>query len=137
MSTPNSTIAPPSTGLRTVRRIIGAYVVLSLATVAAIIVLSKVSPGQVNPQAWVRGIIVAATSVLTFAIARRASPGQPRTLLRLRVVLVVILVAVVGVLFFVALPWWMRVEQGLCGVLLLSAAVIALGRVSGRSDGSR
>jgi hypothetical protein len=125
MSTPDSAITPPSTGLSTVRRFVGAYVVLSLATVAAIVVLSKVSPSQVNPQAWVRGIIVAGTSLLTFAIARRASPDQPRTLLRLRVVLVVILVAIVAVLFFLALPWWMRVEQGLCGVLLLSAAILA------------
>jgi polyferredoxin len=125
MTTPD-TIAPPSTGLRTVRRLVGAYVILSLAAVATIIALSKLSPGELNPQAWVRGIIVAGTSLLTFAIARRASPDQPRTMLRLRVVLVVILVAVVGVLFFVALPNWMRVEQAVCGVLLLSAAVLAL-----------
>ena len=80
MTTPD-TISPPSTGLRTVRRLVGAYVILSLATVAVIAVLSKLSPGQVNPQAWVRGIIVAGTSLLTFAIARRAFPGQPRTML--------------------------------------------------------
>jgi predicted small integral membrane protein len=124
MSTPD-TIAARSTGLRTVRRLVGAYVVLSLATVATIVVLSKVSPGNVNPQAWVRGIIVAGTSLLTLGIARRASPDQPRTLLRLRLVLIIILLAVVGVLFFVALPAWMRVEQGLCGVILLGAAVFA------------
>jgi hypothetical protein len=125
MSTPD-TIAAPSTALRSVRRLVSAYVVLSLATVAAIIVLSKVSPGNVNPQAWVRGIIVAGTSLLTFGIARRASPDQPRSILRLRLVLIIILVAVVGVLFFVALPTWMRVEQALCGVLLLGAAILAI-----------
>ncbi|MFI7416183.1 hypothetical protein [Nonomuraea sp. NPDC049684] len=68
---------------------------------------------------------MAATSVLTFAFARRARRGGDRALLRLRIVLVVILVAVVGVLLFLPLPGWMVAEQGVCGVLLLCAAVLA------------
>jgi uncharacterized membrane protein YccC len=86
--------------------------------------LSSVAPSQVSPQAWVRGVIVAATSVLTFVFARRAAQGHPRALLRLRIVVAIILVAIAGVLLFVTLPPWMVVEQSVCGLLLLATAAI-------------
>lgn len=107
-----------------VRWLVGAYVGLSVLTVAAIITLSQVDPSEVNPQAWVRGIIVAATSVLTFLFAERAAEGRPRALLRLRIIVAIVLVAIVGVLLFVPLPGWMVVEQVLCGVLLLVTAAL-------------
>jgi hypothetical protein len=91
----------------------------------------------VSPDDWVCGIIVAATSLLTFAIARRAPPDPPGTLLRLRIVPPAILAAIVVVLFPVRLPVWMIAEQPLRGALLPIAAIMALARVSGRSDGSR
>jgi hypothetical protein len=120
--------------LRAVRILVGAYMALSLATVVAIVLLSSHWPDQVSPQAWTRGVIVAATSVLTFVFARRASSDQPRTMLRLRIVLFVILAAVVLVLFFLSLPTWMVIEQAACGVLLLISTILV---VSGRSGASR
>lgn len=107
-----------------VRWLVGAYVGLSILTVAAIVTLSQVDPSEVTPQAWVRGIIVAATSVLTLLFADRAAKGRPRALLRLRLVVTIVLVAIVGVLLFLPLPGWMVVEQGACGVLLLATAAI-------------
>jgi hypothetical protein len=109
---------------RAVRWLVGAYLVLSVLTVAAIIILSSIAPNLVNPQAWVRGIIVAATSFLTFVFANRAAKGNPRALLRLRIVVAVILIAVVAVLFSLHLPLWMVIEQATCGVLLLATATI-------------
>jgi phosphatidylserine synthase len=112
---------------RAVRLLVGAYLTLSVLTVVAVIVLSRWAPSQVNDQAWVRGIIVAATAVLTFVFARRAAQGRPRALLRLRIVVVIILVTIVGVLLFVSLPAWMKVEQAVCGALLLATAAIIFG----------
>ena len=111
-------------GFRTVTWLVGAYAVLSILTVIAIAILSGVAPDLVSPQAWVRGIIIAATSILTFAFARRAAHGSPRALLRLRIVVAILLVAVVAVLFFLPLPVWMVVEQAVCGALLLATAII-------------
>ncbi|MER6580818.1 hypothetical protein [Nonomuraea sp. NPDC001023] len=125
MTTPTPPAALPGSGLHTAEILVAAYAALSLLTVAAIAVLSAVAPSLVTPEAWGRGVIVAATSVLTFVFARRAQRGGDRALLRLRIVLVVILVAVVGVLLFLPLPVWMVAEQGVCGVLLLCAAVLA------------
>jgi hypothetical protein len=109
---------------RAVTWLVGAYVVLSGLTVVAIATFASVAPSLVNPQAWVRGIIVAVTSLLTFVFARRASAGNARALLRLRIIVVVILVAIGAVLFLVPLPGWMIVEQIACGILLLATAVL-------------
>jgi len=109
---------------RAVTWLVGAYVVLSGLTVVAIATFASVAPSLVNPQAWVRGIIVAVTSLLTFVFARRASAGNARALLRLRIIVVVILVAIGAVLFLVLLPGWMIVEQIACGILLLATAVL-------------
>lgn len=103
-----------------------------MLTVAAIITLSAIAPNLVTPQAWVRGIIVAATSVLTFVFANRAAKGSQRALLRLRIAVAVILIAIGAVLFFLSLPLWMIVEQAACGALLLATAVIIFGE-GGRS----
>ena len=111
-----------------VRRLIAAYLAISCLTVAAIIVLSLVAPDQVNPNAWVRGVIVAMTSVLTFVFANRAAAGKPRALLRLRIVVVVLLVAFTAVLFFLPLPVWMKVEQSVCCALLLATAILIFRR---------
>lgn len=125
----------PGSRLRTTRLLVTAYTVLSVLTVAAIAVFSAVAPSLVSPQAWVRGVIVAATSVLTLVFARRAQQGGDRALLRLRIVLVVILVALGGVVLFLSLPTWMVVEQSVCGVLLLLAAVFAFRASPAPADG--
>jgi hypothetical protein len=109
---------------RAVTWLVGAYVVLSGLTVVAIATFASVAPSLVNPQAWVRGFIVAVTSLLTFVFARRAAAGNARALLRLRIIVVVILVAIGAVLFLVPLPGWMIVEQIACGILLLATAVL-------------
>ena len=113
--------------LRAVRWLAGAYVALSMLTVAAIITLSDIAPDQVTPQAWVRGIIVAATSALTLIFASRAAKGSQRALLRLRIAVPVILAGICGVLVFVPLPLWMIIEQAACGALLAAIAVIIFG----------
>ncbi|WP_433444914.1 hypothetical protein [Nonomuraea sp. CA-141351] len=122
-------------GLHAAKILVAAYTALSLLTVAAVAVFSAVAPSLVSPQAWVRGVVVAATSILTLAFARRAQHAGDRALLRLRIVLVVILVAVVGVLLFLPLPAWMVAEQSVCGLLLLAAAVLAFRASPGRSEG--
>ena len=119
-----------TTTFRTVRRLVGAYLALSLLTVAAIATFADVDPKLVSPQAWVRGVVVAATSVLTFVFARRAARGDPRALLRLRIVVGVLLVAFAAVIAFVPLPAWMLVEQLACGALLLATATLIFRRTT-------
>jgi hypothetical protein len=120
---------PPTTpAFRAVKWLVGAYLAVSVLTVAAIIVFAAIAPGLVTPQASVRAVIVAATSMLTCVFADRAAKGRPRALLRLRVVVAVILIAIGAVLIFVPLPPWMIIEQAFCGALLLATAAIVFGQ---------
>lgn len=124
-------MSPPIPALpapRAVLWLLGAYLILSWATVALIVVLSVTAPSLVTPQAWFRGAIVAATSILTFVFARNAARRRARALLRLRIVVAVILVAIVAVVFFLELPTWMLSEQFLCGALLLAVAILVFGK---------
>lgn len=124
-SPPTGRLRPPTTNaLRAAKWLVGTYAVLSMVTVVAIITFSAVAPSLVNPQAQVRSVIVAATSLLTLVFAVRAARGDQRALLRLRIVVAVILIAVVAVLLFLPLPSWMIVEQATCGVLLAATAVV-------------
>ncbi|WP_052226556.1 hypothetical protein [Microbacterium mangrovi] len=115
--------AVAATPLRIAERLVLGYVVLSLVTVVTLLALSLFAPRDVTVEAWVRGVIVAGTSLLTLLFARRARSGGAKALLRLRIIVLVLIVAVVGVLFFLPLPLWMVIEQALCGVILVVAAI--------------
>jgi hypothetical protein len=132
MTTPKSTthLRPPANkaSFRTVKLLVGSYLALSVLTVATVIVLSQLAPDLVNPEAWVRSIIVAATSLLTFRFATRAAQRTPRALLRLRIVVSILLIAIIAVLLFLPLPLWMVIEQCVCGLLLLATTIIIFGK---------
>ncbi|WP_052460756.1 hypothetical protein [Microbacterium gorillae] len=110
---------------RLVRTLAWTYVGLSIATVLALIVLSLLAPADVTIPAWVRGVIVALTSLLTLRFAIAAARHGGRALLRLRIIAPILLIAVVAVLFFLPLPLWMVIEQALCGVVLAALTVAA------------
>jgi hypothetical protein len=133
MPTQNSSTTHPrppanKATLQTVKLLVGSYLALSVLTVATVAVLSQLAPDLVNPQAWVRSSIVAATSLLTFRFATQAAHGKPRALLRLRIVVSILLIAIIAVLFFLPLPTWMIIEQGVCGLLLLATTIIIFGK---------
>jgi membrane associated rhomboid family serine protease len=117
---------PGADAFRTVKWLVGAYATLSVLTVAAVITFSIAAPDLVTPPAQVRSVIVAATSLLTVTFARRAARGNVRALLRLRIVVTIILIAIAAVLFFLPLPAWMVVEQAACGLLLAVVAALIL-----------
>lgn len=114
--------------LRTVRQLIGAYLALSIATLAAVAALHG-HPTLVTPAVWVRGTIVVASALLTASFARRAAGGSSRAYLRLRLVTAIMLVAIVAIVALPGtFPLWMKVEQSVCGALLLGVVIVANGR---------
>ncbi|MEQ0557905.1 hypothetical protein ABJI51_02395 [Amycolatopsis sp. NEAU-NG30] len=110
------------------RRLVVCYLVLSVLTLGAIVLLRN-DPGLVTDAVWIRGSIVAVTAFLMLTFASGAAKGNPRALLRLRIVSAIMIV-VIGVI--VALPGvfpvWLRIEQAVCGVLLLGVAAIVNGK---------
>jgi hypothetical protein len=104
---------------RPVMRLVAAYVTLSALTLGVIAVLRHHS-GLVNSAVWTRAVIVVLSSVLMLRFTRRAAKGAARAFLRLRIVSAVMVVAIAVI---VALPGtfpvWMKIEQSVCGLVLI------------------
>ncbi|MGK4584003.1 hypothetical protein [Kitasatospora sp. HPMI-4] len=138
MNTRNAQPAAPSdqlpshprslTAFRTMKRLVGGYIALSLLTLVAACLLRR-DPGLVNATVWIRGTIVVLTSLLMLSFVVGASRGHRRAYLRLRIASGA-MVAAIAVLVPLPnlLPLWMRIEQGACGLLLLGVVAIVNGR---------
>lgn len=109
--------------MRNVVWLVRGYVAVSLVTLVAMIALRH-DASAVTTAVWIRGGIVAAASLLTLFFAVRAARGDKRMRTRLRVVTAGMLVAIVVIVSLPgAFPVWFRLEQGLCGLLLLAVVV--------------
>jgi hypothetical protein len=103
--------------------LIGGYAAVSVLTLAAVIVFRH-DAAMVTPAVWVRGTIVAAASMLSLFFAVRAARGDRRMLRRLRIVTTIMLVAIVVIISLPGtFPLWLKLEQAICGLLLLPVVV--------------
>ena len=114
--------------LRAAKLLVGAYLGVSLLTLVAI-VLMRNRPAEVNDAVWVRGTIVSASALLSFLFAVRAARGSRGALRRLRIISAVMVVAIVAIIVVPGtFPLWMKIDQGACGLLLLTVAVLVNAR---------
>lgn len=114
--------------LRTAKGLVGCYLVLSVATFVAIVALHD-HPGIVNSAVWIRGTIVAAASVLMFMFAAQTARGSRRGYLRLRIASAAMVVAIAVIVSLPGtFPVWFRIEQAVCGLLLVGVVVSVNGR---------
>jgi hypothetical protein len=115
---------------REMKLLTGGYLALSWLTLGAAYLL-RGHHSMVNGNVWVRGGIVALASVLSFALARRAARGSRGAFRRLRILSAVMVVAIAVIVSLPGfLPPWMRIEQAVCGLLLLGVVLItARGRM--------
>lgn len=112
------------TALRPVQLLVGGYLALSLLTLAAIAVLRN-NTAAVNSAVWTRGTIVAISAVLLFTFTTRAARGFRRPFLRLRIVSAIMVTAIVIIIALPGpFPVWMKIEQGICGLILLVVVVL-------------
>ncbi|MDI5963403.1 hypothetical protein [Streptantibioticus silvisoli] len=113
---------------RSAKLLVGAYLAVSVLTMAAIVALRS-DASLVNSAVWIRGSIVVVSALLLLVSAVRAAAGSPGAYRRLRVLSAVMVAAIVAVITLPgAFPLWMKIEQGVCGLLLICVAVIANGR---------
>jgi len=112
-----------------VKALLVGYLAVSVLTLTAIVLLRN-DVSVVNPAVWIRGTIVAASSVLTLAFAAAAARGSRGAYRRLRVITAVMPVAIVVIIALPGtFPLWMKLEQAVCGVLLLGVVAVVNGRV--------
>ncbi|MEV0346244.1 hypothetical protein AB0H88_10795 [Nonomuraea sp. NPDC050680] len=113
---------------RGMKVLVGCYFVISVLTLVAAYVLRD-DPGMVTDTVWVRGAIVAVASALMFTFVAGTARGRRRAYLRLRIASAVMVVAIAVLISLPGfLPVWMKIEQGLCGLLLLGVVLIVNGR---------
>ncbi|BFU45715.1 hypothetical protein [Krasilnikovia sp. MM14-A1004] len=109
--------------LNTVVKLLSAFLVISLATIVAT-VLMRHNPTLVTTAVWIRTPLVAASAAILLVLARRAATGHRGSFRRLRIISPVVLTAIIVVVAWPgAFPVWLRVEQAVCGVFLLSVVV--------------
>ncbi|QBD83378.1 hypothetical protein EPA93_05600 [Ktedonosporobacter rubrisoli] len=116
------------TALRSVKLLVSCYLAISVLTlVFAIFMRNNVA--LVTPAVWIRGSIVAASALLTLIFALQMARGSSRGYLRLRIVSAIMLVAIIVIIVLPGVfPFWMKIEQGVCGLLLLGVVVIVNGK---------
>lgn len=103
------------------------YLAVSVLTLLAVVMLRH-HPSIVTDAVWVRTTIVVISSALTFTFAVRAAAGSRGAYRRLRILSLVMLVAIAVIIALPGtFPVWLKVEQGLCGLIMGGVAVLANG----------
>ena len=109
--------------LPTVVKLLTAFLVISLSTLVAV-VLMRHNPTLVTSAVWIRTPLVAASAAVLLLFARRAAAGHRNSFRRLRIISMVVLAAIIAVVAWPgAFPTWLRIEQAVCGVFMLSVVV--------------
>jgi hypothetical protein len=116
------------TAFHSVSLLVGCYLGLSVLTLVAIVLLRN-NTAIVTPAVWIRGTIVAASALLTTSFAAQMARGSSRGYLRLRLVSAIMLVAIAVIIALPGtFPLWMKIEQGVCGLLLLGVVLLVNGK---------
>jgi uncharacterized membrane protein len=110
-----------------IRRLLLAYLGVSAAALVAI-VLMRDDAAEVNSAVWTRGIIVLVAAALMLLFATRAMQGSRAAYRRLRIISIVTVAAIAAIIASPGpFPVWLKIEQGVCGLLMAGIAVLANG----------
>jgi len=105
---------------RLIKGLVGGYVAISLGALVALFLMSNQTQ-----EAWVHGVIVAATSLLMALFARGVIKGRAKAYLRLRITTIIMVIAIAITTAIPGdFPDWMKVEQVVCGLLLVGAVIV-------------
>lgn len=121
---------PRSADLATASAVVRAYVALTVATVAALIVMSAAAPRLAASDAWGHTVIVAIFVILLPLRMRAARRGSTRALRAVTVMAAAVLVVnVVEAALPHAFPGWMRIEMVVIAALMALLVGLLTGRV--------
>jgi hypothetical protein len=127
MNTEHRTIREP---FRAIKSLLLGYLGIGVAALVAVILLRN-HPAEVNGAAWVRSIIVVGTALILLSAATLAGRGNRGAFWRLRIISIVTTVAIVAIVAVPGtFPVWLKIEQSVCGVLMLGVALLANGRAA-------
>ncbi|MGW7005088.1 hypothetical protein ACWGCW_20340 [Streptomyces sp. NPDC054933] len=115
------------TAFRSAKLLVGGYLGISVLTLVAIVLL-RGDTAVVNVTVWVRGSAVVASALVMFVCAVRVARGSRQAYRRLRILSTVMVVAIAAIVALPGtLPLWMKIEQGVCGLVLIGVASVVNG----------
>lgn len=105
--------------------LLAGFGLVSLVMVAVLVVDSATGTA-IDSNTWVRCSLVLGSSAVLYLIAARAARGSRSAWLRLRIISLIVVGAIVVIVSIPGfLPTWVRVEQVICGALVLPVAILA------------
>jgi hypothetical protein len=117
-----------ASAFHSMKLLVGAYLSVSALTLVAIVLLRN-DASAVNAAVWIRGSIVVISAALMFAFTVRAVGGSRAAFRRVRIISAVMVVAIAVIIALPGtFPTWMKIEQGVCGLILLGVIVVVNGR---------
>jgi hypothetical protein len=121
-------LRPPATAIRTRFRpilvLLAGFVLVSVAMDSVLIVQASTGT-SIDSAIWIRCSLVLASSIVLLLLAVSASRGSRNAWIRLRIITVIVVVAVIAIVSIPGfLPDWVRIEQGVCGALVLPVAIM-------------
>jgi hypothetical protein len=124
LSPPRPSVALRTVAFRPILVLLAAFIAVSCGMEVVLIVRSATGL-DVDTAVWIRCSLVLASSVTLFLFAVVASRGSRTAWIRLRIISAVVVAAVIVIVSIPGfLPDWVRIEQAVCGILVLPAAVI-------------
>ncbi len=112
------------TAFRPVLILLAGFLVVSAVMEAVLIVLTT-TRGAIDSAVWTRCSLVLGSSIILLLFAVRAARGARRSWLRVRIISPIVVTAVVVVVAIPGfLPDWVRLEQGVCGALVLGVVIL-------------
>ncbi len=113
---------------RRVKMLVGSYLTVSAVTFVAIVLLRN-HTAVVDSAVWIRGTVVVASAAAMLMFTVGAARGSRRMYLRLRIVSAIMVAAIAVIAAMPGiLPMWMRIEQGVCGVILIGVVALVNSR---------
>ena len=113
---------------RWVKILFGGYLVLSALTALAAFILQGDS-AVLSSSVWIRGSVALASAFILFLSAVSAARGSAQAYLRVRLISAIAVVPIVVVITIPdSIPAWMKIEQGICGLLLIGVVFVVNSR---------
>lgn len=104
--------------------LLAAFVAVSLA-MELVLVVQSVLGTSVDGAVWSRCSAVLASSIVLLLLTVGAARGSRTAWIRVRIISVVVVLAVIVIVSIPGfLPPWVRLEQGVCGGLVLPVAIL-------------
>jgi hypothetical protein len=111
--------------------LLAGFVLVSLAMELVLVAQSSLG-AAVDGAVWGRCSAVLASSIVLLLLTVGAARGQRTAWIRVRIISVVVVAAVVVIVSIPGfLPPWVRIEQGVCGGLVLPVAILVNLRSTG------